>query len=443
MFSKAKKDNLKKVLIISYYWPPSSGAGVQRWLKFSKFIREYGWEPVIYTPENPEYPGHDHSLQKDIPEGITVLKTRIWEPYLLYKFFTGRKKHEKVQAGFISESKKPGIAERLATWLRGNLFIPDARRFWIKPSVRYLIKWLRENPVDAVVSTGPPHSMHLIALGVKKKLNIPWLADFRDPWTQIDFYNQLMLTKCADRKHKHLEKQVLTNADKVVTVSPNWAKDLKSLYERDIEVLTNGFDPEDFVNLPEFNYDAFSITHLGSLNADRNPHEFWKVLGELVKEELFFKKNLRIRLIGKTDISVMEALEKHGLSTFVEKTDYLPHDQALQQAAQSAILLLPINNTPNVMGITPGKLYEYLALKRPILVTGPGNGDTAKIIEKTNSGEVADFTDREKMKDLLLGWRRKFEEGSLKTAPESVEEYSRKTLTRQMSRLLEQISEKP
>lgn len=434
---------MKRVLIISYYWPPSGGAGVQRWLKFSKYLREFGWEPVIYTPENPEYPGHDDSLQKDIPECITVLKTRIWEPYLLYKLFTGRKKHEKVQAGFINESKKPGIAERLSTWLRGNLFIPDARRFWIKPSVRYLVKWLRENPVDAVVSTGPPHSMHLIALGVKKKLNIPWLADFRDPWTQIDFYDQLMLTKCADRKHKRLEKQVLTHADKVVTVSPNWAKDLKSLYEREIEVLTNGFDPEDFINLPEFNYDAFNITHLGSLNADRNPLELWKVLGELVKEDVFFKKNLRIRLIGKTDISVMETLEKNGLTTFVEKTDYLAHDKALALAAQSAILLLPINNTPNLMGITPGKLFEYLALKRPILVTGPKEGDTAKIVAKTNSGEVADFNNSEKMKDLLLGWRRKFEEGSLQATLQGVEEYSRRNLTHSMSLMLQQISEKP
>ena len=433
---------MKKVLIISYYWPPSSGAGVQRWLKFSKYLREFGWEPVIYTPENPEYPGHDDSLQKDIPQGITILKTRIWEPYQLYKIFTGRKKHEKVQAGFISENKKPGKAELLATWLRGNLFIPDARKFWIRPSVRYLVKWLKENPVDAMVSTGPPHSMHLIALGIKMKLNIPWLADFRDPWTQIDFYDQLMLTPRADRKHKRFEKQVLLLADKVVTVSPSWAKDLKSLHNRNIEVITNGFDPEDFIDLPEFRYDAFSITHLGSLNADRNPHGLWKVLGELVKESEFFRENLKIRLIGKTDISVMEALEKNGLITFVEKTDYLPHDQALQQAAQSAILLLPINNTPNLMGIMPGKLYEYLALKRPILVIGPENGNTAQIIEKTSSGKVAGFSDHQKMKDLLTSWSREFELGKLPSASKGVEEYSRRDLTQIMSRLLQQISEK-
>ena len=427
------------MLIISYYWPPSAGAGVHRWLKFSKYLREFGWEPVIYTPENPESPAHDHSLEKDIPQGITVLKTKIWEPYLLYKLFTGRKKHEKVQTGFLSEQKKPGLAERLATWVRGNFFIPDARKFWVKPSVKYLLEWLKSNPVDAMVSTGPPHSMHLIALGVKEKTDLPWLADFRDPWTQIDFYDQLMLTRCADRKHKRLEKKVLAKADKVVTVSPNWAEDLKSLFKREIDVVTNGFDPEDFENLPGFGYDSFSITHLGSLNADRNPHELWKVLGKLVKENDFFSQNLRIRLIGKADISVTESLEKNGLITFVEKTGYLPHDQALQMAAKSALLLLPINDTPNVMGITPGKLYEYLALKRPIFVIGPENGDSAAIINQTQSGAVCGFKDIEKIRNLLLKWAEDFNNKNLHSASSGIETFSRKVLAGKMTDLLQKM----
>jgi len=434
---------LKKVLIITYYWPPGAGAGVHRWLKFSKYLRGFGWEPVIYTPENPESPAHDHSLEKDIPQGIRVLKTKIWEPYLLYKLFTGRKKHEKVQTGFLSEQKKPGLAERMATWIRGNYFIPDARKFWVKPSIQFLLEWLKTNPVDAMVSTGPPHSMHLIALGIKEKTGLPWLADFRDPWTQIDFYDQLMLTKCADLKHKRLEKQVLSKADKVITVSPNWSSDLKSIYDRDVEVVTNGFDPEDFDKLPGFSYDSFSITHLGSLNADRNPHELWKVLGNLVRENEFFKKNLQIRLIGKADISVTESLEKNGLTTFVEKTGYQAHDKALQLAAQSALLLLPINDTPNLMGITPGKLYEYLALKRPILVIGPENGDTSNIINQSQSGIVCGFKNVEKMQDQLLKWAEDFNNKNLHSASSGIENFSRKELTRKMAQLLKEMPPAP
>jgi hypothetical protein len=223
---------MKKVLIITYYWPPSGGAGVQRWLKFVKYLREFGWEPIVYTPENPEAPATDTSLLKDIPANITVIKQPIWEPYNLYKGFIGQKKEEKINAGFLSEKKKPGLAEKIAVWIRGNWFIPDARRFWIKPSVKFLSEHLRGNPVDVIVSTGPPHSMHLIALKLKKKLNIPWLADFRDPWTTIDFYDKLMLTKSSDKKHKGLELEVLKNADKVVTVSWNWSKDFKKILNR-------------------------------------------------------------------------------------------------------------------------------------------------------------------------------------------------------------------
>ena len=191
---------MNRVLIISYYWPPSGGAGVQRWLKFSKYLRDFGWEPVIYTPENPESPDVDKSLLKDIPPGIEVIKKQIWEPYDAYKRFIGQKKDEKIQAGFLSEKKRNPLFENISVWIRGNFFIPDARRFWIKPSIRFLIKYLAAHPVNAIVSTGPPHSMHLIALGLKKKLNIPWLADFRDPWTTIDFYHQLHLTRQADKK---------------------------------------------------------------------------------------------------------------------------------------------------------------------------------------------------------------------------------------------------
>ncbi len=434
---------MKKVLIITYYWPPGAGAGVHRWLKICKYLRDYGWEPVIYTPQNPESPAIDPSLEKDIPKGLKVLKTKIWEPYLLYKLFTGRKKHEKVQTGFLSEQKKPGLAEQFSTWVRGNFFVPDARKFWIRPSVKFLMRWLSENPVDAVVSTGPPHSMHLIALALKGKTQIPWLADFRDPWTQIDFYDKLMLSPCANRRHKRLEKQVLIKADKVVSVSQNWSNDLKNIYNREYNIITNGFDPDDFQNFPEFNYDYFSITHLGSLNADRNPHELWKVLGELIKENKFFGAKLRIRLIGQADISVSESLSKNGLSNFVEKTGFLPHRQALKLAAQSAILLLPINNTPNQMGIIPGKLFEYLALKRPILAIGPEKGDTAQIIEKTNSGLVSGFSDSQKLKNHLLDLSRSFKDRSLVLVPTATQEYSRKHLTEKMSQLLFAITEKP
>ena len=186
---------MKKVLIITYYWPPSGGAGVQRWLKFAKYLSDFGWEPIIYTVENGEYPVLDYDLLDEVPKGITVLKTPIWEPYSIYKKFTGRKKEDKINSGFLSEKKNPKLLEKLSIWIRGNLFIPDARKFWIKPSVNFLTNYLIDNPVDIVVSSGPPHSSHIIALKLKEKNKLPWLADFRDPWTNIYYYKELLLNK--------------------------------------------------------------------------------------------------------------------------------------------------------------------------------------------------------------------------------------------------------
>jgi glycosyltransferase involved in cell wall biosynthesis len=394
----------------------------------------------VYTPENPEYPHDDHSLLNDVPPGMPVLKKKIWEPYRIYRLITGKSSKEKIQPGFLNERRKPGLADHLATWLRGNLFIPDARKFWIRPSVKYLSAWLSKNPVDAMVSTGPPHSMHLIALKLKRRSGIPWLADFRDPWTQIDFYHKLRLTGLADRKHKSLESAVLGTADRVVTVSSHCAAGLEEISRRKVDVVTNGFDPDDFRDIPSFSHLNFSLTHLGAMNPDRNPVALWEVLAELVREIPGFSGNLEIKFIGKTDITVGETLEKLQLKGFVRNLDYLPHDQALREAGNSAVLLLALNNTPNAMGIAPGKLYEYLALKRPVLCIGPEKGDAAAILKETKSGFTAGFGDKERIKKVLLEWYGLFTEGQLEQKAAPVQKYARPVLTGAIASILNEIA---
>ncbi|MCD4729290.1 MAG: glycosyltransferase family 4 protein [Bacteroidales bacterium] len=435
---------MKKVLVITYYWPPSGGAGVQRWLKFVKYLRDFGWEPIIYTPENPEVPAIDDSLFKDIPENLTVLKTKVWEPYSSYKRFVGRKKDDSIKAGFLSEKKNPSLTEKISVWIRGNFFIPDARKFWIKPSVKYLIDYLSFNPVDAIVSTGPPHSMHMIALGIKKKLKIPWLADFRDPWTNIDFYDKLMLTAKADKKHRQMEQQVLKTADKLVTVSWNCARDFEKLGADKVEVITNGFDPDDFINLKYKPSVKFEIIHIGSMNKDRNPSVFWEALHELNNEENTFSKDLKLTFVGQTDYSVFEALEKFGITTYAEKINYKPHDELLTSARNASVLLLPLNNTPNVLGIVTGKIFEYLALQKPIFCIGPEEGDCARIIKECNAGLVAGFDDKEKMKSGLLKLYEDYKFGKILKAEndEDIKIYSRQKLTGDMVELLNEMIKK-
>ncbi|MDO9254171.1 MAG: glycosyltransferase family 4 protein [Bacteroidales bacterium] len=430
----------RKVLIITYYWPPSGGAGVQRWLKFSKYLRDFGWEPVIYTPENPEAPAIDNSLEKDIPEGITVIKRPIIEPYSVYKRFVGMKPGEKVNAGFLQEKEKPGMAEGIAVWLRGNFFIPDARRFWIRPSVKFLIGYLKNNTVDAIVSTGPPHSMHMIALQIHQKLHIPWLADFRDPWTGIDFYHQLKLTSLADRLHHKLEKQVLSTATAVTVVSQDMADEFNRIVKRDYKLVTNGYDEQDFSPLPLEELDIkFTIAHIGSINASRNPIKLWKVLSEMVKANPEFARKLQIKLVGKVDIGVLKSIEENGLTAYLSRIEYMPHQEVMHEIQKSQVLLLSINNTPNAKGILTGKIFEYLGSGRPILSIGPEDGEAALILQEAEAGQTAGYENEVEMCQILTGYFTKYSEQRLKSNTGSQLKYSRKALTRKIAGILDSI----
>ena len=427
---------MKQVLIITYYWPPSGGGGVMRWLKMSKYLPELGWTPIIFTPENPDASVEDKSLLNEIHGDIQVLKTKIWEPYGIYRKLAGKKKEVKFKPGYISEATSGNWKNKLAVFIRGNLLIPDPRKFWIKPSIKFLKKYLNENPVDLIISTGPPHSMHLIALGLKK-LNIPWIADFRDPWTDIDFYSKLRLTDWADKKHRKMEMQVLEQADHVVTVSPGCAAGLKKIKNRKVEVINNGFDPDDFQNLSGTLDKDFTITHFGAFNRDRNPSFLWKALGELSGSSPEFKKSLRIQLIGQTDERIIQDLEQNNLQGNIILTGHMPHKKGLELLAASQVLLLPLNNAPNVQGILPGKMYEYMALKRPILAIGPTHADFAKIISETKSGKALDFNDLEGMKSVISDYFDSYKKNQLFVKSDSFENYSRKNLAKRLVVLVE------
>ncbi|MCG6188137.1 glycosyltransferase [Maribellus maritimus] len=428
---------MKKVLIITYYWPPSGGGGVQRWLKMSKYLPDFGWKPIVYTPLNPDPSVLDESLTSEIHPEIIELKTPIWEPYHIYRRLSGKKKNTKFKAGYISEASSGNWKNKLAVFLRGNLMIPDPRKFWIKPSVKYLSSYLKKNHVDLIVSTGPPHSMHLIALKLKEKIDIKWIADFRDPWTNIDFYSQLRLTKWGDKKHHKLEKRVLDSADHVVTVSPSWQQEFQKLGGRKIELVNNGYDPEDYHFENEPMEAKFTITHLGALNKDRNPASLWKAICELCKENNEFKKSIQIHLIGQTDHSVIKSIRDNNLFEYLKITPHLPHKRGLRMLHRSHLLLLPINDTPNVKGILPGKMYEYLAVNRPILAIGPKNADFATIINETKSGVTHNFNDAAGIKLSVLNYFKLFQQNQIESSISSFEKYSRRNLTKKFIEIAE------
>ena len=424
----------KTVLILTYYWPPSGGAGVQRWLKFVKYLPKHNWNPVIFTVKNGEYPVLDEGLNNDVPKGIEVIKSPIWEPYGFYKKLTGRKKNDKINSGFLSEKKKSVFFEKLSVWIRGNFFIPDARKYWIKPSIKLLKTYIQENNVDVIISSGPPHSTHLIAKDLASTYKIPWIADFRDPWTNIDFYNDLLLTKWADSKHKKLEKSVLENANVTLTIGETLASELRELGAKKVEVVENGYDLNDIKQDTISLDDKFTIAHIGSFTPSRNITSFWMAISELIKEDEYFSNSFELKLIGKVDFSVFESLEKHELNSYVNHIPYLAHDLVIKEQMKSHVLLLMINQTPNAKGIVTGKVFEYMASGRPTLIIGPTDGDVSKIVIKCNAGITCAYDDVVNIKQeiLQLFYNKKEYKASINS-------YSRESLTEKLVDILNSL----
>ncbi len=381
----------------------------------------------------------DPSLLEDIHPEAEIVKRKIWEPYSLYKRFVGMGSGERINSGFLKESEQSEKKEGISVWIRGNLFIPDARKFWIKPSIRFLLKYLKENPVDAIISTGPPHSMHLIARELKRRLKLPWIADFRDPWTEIDFYDQLQLSNRSDQKHKSQEKSVLKEADRVVVIGNHMAERFKDMAGIEAAVIPNGYDEADFKKAPANSDKGFNLVHVGALNADRNHPIFWKVIAGLIGEEPELTSRLKVRLVGKTDLSVQQDISRYGLVDRVEIEAYMPHDQIIPLLQSASVLYLSINNTPNARAIRTGKIFEYLAAKRPILGIGPEDGDAAEVIRECKAGEMVEFEDAAKLKKVLLHCLRLHQKGALKNLETNASAYSRKGLTGNLSDLLNEI----
>ena len=419
----------KKVLIVAYYWPPAGGPGVQRWLMFVKYLREFGIQPVVYVPENPNYPILDETLEKEIPEGTTIYKNSIKEPYALAKIFAA-KKAKRISSGIITNKRQSPI-ERFMLWVRGNYFIPDARKKWIQPSIRYLSQVISKEEINTIITTGPPHSLHLIGLGLKAQGDIHWIADFRDPWTSIGYHKKLRLTAASQKKHKDLERQVLNAADKILVTSKSTKQEFEGITDKPISVITNGYDGiyQGDVNLD----DKFTIAHIGSLLSGRNPKNLWKVLSDIAAENETFRAVLQLEFIGLVSKEVMDSLYHYELAPYVKLKGYVSHAQALRKQRSSQLLLLVEIDSEETIGIVPGKLFEYMAAKRPILALGPEGWDAAEIINETRTGAAFDYQDQKGLKKLVLAWFEKYQKGNLELQQTEIAQFSRRELTRKLS----------
>ncbi len=422
-----------KVLIITYYFPPAGGPGVQRWLKFVKYLPDFGIQPIVYIPENPTYPIIDENLVSEISEKAIILKHKIFEPYQIASFFSSSKT-KKISSGIIPNQKKQSFLEQSLLWIRGNLFIPDARVFWVKPSVSFLEKYILEHNIETIITSGPPHSLHLIGLELKQKLNLNWIADFRDPWTTIGYHKALKLSTFAEKKHKKLEHKVLNSADTIIVTSKTTKQEFEVLTSKPIEVITNGFDVE---KVEKQTLDSkFSLAHIGSFLSDRNPKILWESLSELINEIPDFKENLEIKLIGKISQEVLDMIYSFKLNNFLNNLGYISHSEAIAQQRKSQVLLLIEINSLETKSIIPGKLFEYMVSERPIIGIGPKDSDFQEIITTTNSGVFFDYSEKEKLKSVILDFYNQFLNGNLKSNAVGLQQYSRKNLTQKLAQLI-------
>jgi glycosyltransferase involved in cell wall biosynthesis len=429
---------MEKVLIITYYWPPAGGPGVQRWLKFVKYLRDFGIEPVVYIPENPNYPMLDNSLENEIPEGITILRKPIFEPYQIAGLFS-KDQTKTISKGIIADERNQSFLQKSLLFIRGNLFIPDARKFWIKPSVKFLKTYLKEEGIKKIITTGPPHSLHLIGLKLKQELDLKWIADFRDPWTQIGYHKKLKLTESSKKKHLSLEREVLNSADQIITTSFTTKAEFTEKTSKPISVITNGFDAGNSEAQTNELDCKFSISHIGSLLSERNPENLWKALAELAKEDISFAEDLELKLAGTVSEEIITSIKSVGLGDKLQLLGYVSHNQAIALQQKSRLLLLIEINSEETRGIIPGKLFEYLMSKRPILAIGPQKWDVQQILEETDSGEYFQYSERNKLKGVILSQYKKYKEGDTNFVKGEISQYGRKNLTEELASLIKSV----
>lgn len=402
---------------------------MQRWLKFVKYLPDFGFEPHVYIPENPTYPIVDEKLLEQVSDKAIIIKNKIKEPYR-WASFLSQKNTKKISSGIIPSKKKQSLIEKVMLWVRGNFFIPDARILWVKPSVTFLKEYIEKHQIETIITTGPPHSLHLIGLQLRKQSNIKWIADFRDPWTTIGYHKELMLNEKSEKKHKELERKVLNSADIIIVTSPTTKSEFSKLTSKPIEVITNGYDVEK-VTKTELD-EKFSIAHIGSFLSDRNPRILWKALKELVKENKEFAMDFQLKLIGKVSQDVLESIDEFKLTKFVNNLGYVSHEEAIIHQRTSQVLLLIEIDSEETRCIIPGKLFEYMVSERPIIAIGPKASDFEGILKETNTGQFFNYHEKAQLKETIVAHYQLYKQNNLKVYPVGLQYYSRKSLTEKL-----------
>jgi glycosyltransferase involved in cell wall biosynthesis len=412
---------------------------VQRWLKFVKYLPELGWHPYVLTPENPSFAIRDESLLADVNPAADVFRLPIWEPYDIFLRLSSLGGTKRAAKPTDLVGGKRSLFQTIATWIRGNLFLPDPRRFWVRPASKFLEGFIRDNQIGVMVTTGPPHSMHLIGARLKKKIpSIRWIADFRDPWSQWGLLDSLMAGAWARAIHRRLEAKVLRSADVLVTVTPFYARQFAQLSGRFVHMIPNGYDEDDVKRIRYVKSPKFIIRHVGIVNERCNPRPFMDVLRNLVKAQPSFANDLKVEFIGEVHPAFRSEIETDNiLAQHTVFSGNIPRDALMERYGDSALLLLVLHGYRDAEGYMPGKLFEYIASGFPVIGIGPPDGDSAALLKETGAGTMIGADDVQAIERYVLDAYDAWKNGKGLRNETPSTQYSRRELTKKMAALLE------
>ena len=408
-----------KILIISYYWPPSGGSGVQRWLNFSNQLSKKGWHVTVFTALNAKYPIIDNELNKTLHSSIKVIKIPIFEPTSFLK---------KNNTDSINSNN---IFNKILLWIRANLFFPDSRMFWIKTVSKQAIDYINKNDINCLITTAPPFSTHLIGLKIKKETNVKWISDFRDPWSDFFQFKLLPLLPFQKKRHIKAELQCLKFSNAVLTTSPSLTRKYSRFNENTYTVF-NGFDS--FIKTKDF--DKFLLMYSGVMKSIQNPKNLWLVLEEISLENKSFFKDLKVRLVGDFDNEIKNELNGKFIESKIVFEKYLEKEKLNKEISMAKILILTSVNLDSIDNIIPGKLYYYFSVKRPILAFSNIQSDVSKIIKETNTGRVFDYSNKIDLKNHILDLYNNYRLGINDFSPDGLNNYNFDVLSDQIIKIL-------
>ena len=429
---------MKKVLIVTYYWPPAGGPGVQRFVKFAKYLPTFNWEPVILTTQDGSYHAMDSSLDKDLPDHVKVFRVRSWEPHALYNRLKGKKSKEVEEMMGNLKSSKNVRYELISNWIRANLFVPDARRGWNIQAKRRAHQLVKAEQIDAVVTTGPPHSTHLIGLSLKRRLGLPWIADFRDPWTSI-MYNQLLKrTKWAEQWDKGLEHKVLKYCDALSVVGEGMQAEFSTGHNQ-VEILYNGFDDADFIGDTPRRMSKFQMSYVGNFKVLQNYPPFWNALGKALQTNKISTDQFEFNFVGNVNEHAQKSIMESEIAPYVVYSGYKNHDQAVEIMKQSDLLFFINSQIPDNYKYISGKIFEYLATQNPILAIGPKNGNVDNILKRCQYPGIFDYEELDQIVNFFLDIYRSWSTSEKEIRwgdREKIHQFTRKFQTKKLVDLL-------